>query len=125
MTDGTLPFEGIVRGISEALIYADREGVIRWWSDGAEQLFGFSRDEALGQSLDLIIPEKLRAAHWRGFDAAIASGVIRNHGRIMRTRSLHKQADKIYVDMSFHLVTGDQGKVLGSTAIARPAAPPG
>ena len=123
MQQENLPFEAIVKGISEALIYADRQGIIRWWSDGAERLFGFSKEEALGASLDLIIPEKLREGHWRGFNAAMESGVSKHYGRIMMTRSLHKTQEKIYVDMSFHLVKDESGKVVGSSAIARLAPP--
>ena len=123
MQQENLPYEGIVKGISEALIYADRQGVIRWWSEGAERLFGFSREEALGSSLDLIIPEKLREGHWKGFNAAMESGIIKHYGRVMMTRSLHKTQEKIYVDMSFHLVKDASGKVIGSSAIARPTPP--
>ena len=53
----------ILGQMAEALIYSDRDGIIRRWNRAAEQLFGFSAESALGQSLDLIIPEKLRAAH--------------------------------------------------------------
>lgn len=118
-----LPYAAIVRNISEAFIYADREGIIRWWSDGAEKLFGFSKEEALGQSLDLIIPENLRDGHWRGFNAAMETGISKHYGRVMRTRSLHKTEEKIYVEMSFHLAKDEDGKVLGSSAIARLAPP--
>lgn len=123
MHQDDLPYAAIVQNISEAFIYADRQGIIRWWSDGAEKLFGFTREEALGQSLDLIIPEKLRDAHWRGFNTAMETGVSKYYGRIMTTRSLHKTEEKIYVDMSFHLAKDDNGNVLGSSAIARLAPP--
>lgn len=123
MQHDNLPFAAIVKGISEALIYADRQGIIRWWSDGAERLFGFSKEEALGASLDLIIPEKLREGHWRGFNAAMETGISKYYGRIMTTRSLHKTEEKIYVDLSFHLVKDDSGKVVGSSAIGRLASP--
>lgn len=123
MQQNTLPYEAIVKGISEAFIYADRAGIIRWWSDGAERLFGFSKEEALGQSLDLIIPERLREGHWRGFNAAMESGVSKYYGKIMTTRSLHKTEEKIYVDLSFHLVKDENGRVLGSAAIGRLAPP--
>src|SRR5690606_41657694 len=103
MQEDDLPYAAIVRNISEAFIYADRKGIIRWWSEGAEKLFGFTKEEALGKSLDLIIPENLRDGHWRGFNAAMETGDTKYHGRIMRTRSLHKPEEKIYVEMSCHL----------------------
>ena len=116
-----LPFEEIVRGIGDALIYSDREGVIRWWNPGAEALFGFSAEEAVGASLDIMIPEKLRDAHWRGFTAAVESGVSKYYGKVMRTRGIHKTAGKAYVELSLNLVKDSSGRVIGSVAIARPA----
>jgi PAS domain S-box-containing protein len=123
MDNEDLPYAAMVKAISEAYIYADRQGIIRWWSDGAERLFGFTREEALGQSLDLIIPEKLRDAHWKGFNAALETGNMKHYGKVLTTRSLHKVQEKIYVDLSFHLVKDETGKVLGSSAIGRLSPP--
>jgi PAS domain S-box-containing protein len=82
-------------------------------------MFGYSAAEALGQNLDLMIPEHLRKAHWRGFDAAIANGKTRLGGRPTLTRGLHKSGQKLYVEMSFALVVDDTGAPLGSVAVAR------
>lgn len=108
----------ILDQIADAIIYSDRTGLIRHWNKAAESMFGFSAAEAVGQSLDLIIPEHLRAAHWRGFDAAINSGTTRLSGRPTVTRALHKSGEKLYVEMSFALVA-DAAGVLGSVAVAR------
>jgi PAS domain S-box-containing protein len=81
-------------------------------------LFGFSAAEALGQSLDLIVPEHLRAAHWRGFDDAMASGVQKLPGRPTLTRALHKSGRKLYVEMTFALVVVD-GVTHGAVNVAR------
>lgn len=110
--------ELILDQIAESVIYADTGGIIRVWNRGAEVLFGFTAAEALGQSLDLIIPENLRQAHWRGFDAAIASGRTRLAGHPTLTRGQHKSGERRYVEMSFALVI-DGGTVLGSVAVAR------
>lgn len=111
--------ELIVQHMADAVIYADQSGTIARWNHAAETLFGFSAAEAIGQSLDLIIPEHLRAAHWRGFDAAIQSGTTRLHGRATVTRALPKSGTKLYVEMSFALVLDKTGNVLGSVAVAR------
>lgn len=108
----------ILDQIAESVIYSDTRGFIRLWNRGSEALFGFTAAEALGQSLDLIIPENLRQAHWRGFDAAIRSGKTRLDGRPTLTRARHKSGEKRYVEMSFALVI-DAGVVLGSVAVAR------
>lgn len=104
---------------TDAVVYAGRDGRIAIWNAASEALFGFTAGEALGQSLDLIIPERLRAAHWSGFDAALASGRTRLAGRPSLTRAVHKDGRKLYVEMTFALVKDDAGAVLGSVAIAR------
>ncbi len=111
--------ELIVEQMAEAVVYSDRNGIIERWNGGAVATFGYTASEALGQNLDLMIPEHLRAAHWRGFEAAIASGSMRLKGRPTLTRGLHKSGVKLYVEMSFSLVCDDAGKVLGSVAVAR------
>ena len=66
--------EGLVASCPDAIIYADREGKIRFWNASATRIFGFAEIEALGQSLDLIVPEGLRARHWEGYDRVMAGG---------------------------------------------------
>ena len=109
----------IIEQTSDALIYASRDGKIERWNHAASQLFGFASEEAVGQSLDLIIPERLRAPHWKGFDAAIASGNTRLGGHPTLTRAERKDGGKLYVEMSFALVKDDEQNVIGSVAIAR------
>lgn len=113
--------EDILRAIPEALIFSDLEGIIRRWNPGAETVFGFTAAESIGQSLDLIIPEKLRKAHWDGFHKALARcGTIPGRSSLI-TRSLHKSGEPIYVDMSFAIVKNQAGQLLGALAVARDA----
>lgn len=109
----------ILDQVADALIYADRSGNIMRWNDACRALFGYSAEEALGQSLDLIIPEHLRAAHWKGFDAAMASGATKLQGRPTLTRAVHKSGRKLYVEMTFAVVKAAEGVALGSVAMAR------
>jgi PAS domain S-box-containing protein len=109
----------IIEQTSDALIYATSDGRIARWNHAASQLFGFAKEEAVGQSLDIIIPEHLRGPHWKGFDAAVASGATRLHGRPALTRATTKNGQKLYVEMSFALVKDDAGQVVGSVAMAR------
>lgn len=111
--------ELILEQTAEAVIYANHEGIIERWNAAAVAMFGYSAAEALGQNLDLMIPEHLRKGHWRGFDAAIASGKTRLGGRPTLTRGLHKSGQNLYVEMSFALVLGGAGPALGSVAVAR------
>jgi len=109
----------ILEQAAEAVVYANREGVIERWNAAAASMFGYSSAEALGQNLDLMIPEHLRKAHWRGFDAAMANGTTRLGGRPTLTRGLHKSGQKLYVEMSFALVVDEAGSPRGSVAVAR------
>ncbi|MCK9247528.1 MAG: PAS domain S-box protein [Solirubrobacteraceae bacterium] len=115
---GTLDAE-ILEHAAEAVIYADREGRIRRWSRGCVALFGFTAEEALGQSLDLIVPERLRDAHWRGFHAAIERGATAGGRDARLTRALAKDGGRRYVEMGFAVVLGADGRAHGSVAVAR------
>jgi PAS domain S-box-containing protein len=116
--DGDLP-EVLVAEAPDAMIFADRDGVIRVWNRRAEALFGYAGAEVIGGSLDVIIPERLRSAHWRGFRAAITTGIAKYVGRVLTTRAAHKSGSKLYVDLSFALIRDQAGSVIGSLAIAR------
>ena len=111
--------EQVVEQAPDALIFADREGLIRIWNARAQQLFGYAAGEAIGQSLDLIIPQHLRAAHWRGYREAIAAGRTRLDGRPMLTRATHKDGNKLYVELAFAIVNDPLDGVLGALATAR------
>ena len=101
-------------------IYAGADGIIRRWNHAAAALFGHSADEALGQNLDLIVPEHLRAAHWRGFEAATTSGALKLSGRPTLTRAMHRSGRKLYVELTFALVKADAGGAArGAVAVAR------
>lgn len=109
----------IVAQMADAMIYSDKEGIICGWNAAAEVLFGYAKDDAMGQSLDLIIPERLREAHWAGFNRAMASGSTQHAGRATVTRSLTHTRGTIYVEMSFAVVADGEGNAIGSVAVAR------
>ncbi len=113
----------ILEQVPEAIIFSDRDGSIRLWNRGAEAMFGYSAAEAIGVNLDLIIPEHLRKPHWDGFHRAIAAGRTRGEGRVVTTRSMHKDGSRLYVDLSFAVVTDASGTAIGALAVGRKAAP--
>lgn len=115
-----VPFADVVANIAEAVIYADRAGIIRAWNEGATVTFGFPAAEAIGQSLDLVIPERFRDAHWRGFHAALDRGATTGGRRARLTRGTHRDPDRtLYVEMSFAVVTRTGGSAVGAVAVAR------
>src|SRR5215813_4022430 len=112
--------ERILEHVADALISTDRTGAIIRWNHASTALFGYSAEEVLGESVELIIPEHLRAAHWTAFDAAMANGTTRLEGRPTLTRALHKSGTRLYVEMTFAIVKGDtESEVLGAVAMAR------
>ncbi len=111
-------FESLVRLASDAIVFADREGTIRVWNSGAERIFGYSENEAVGKSLDIIIPEKMRENHWKGYKRAMESGYTKYEGKLMPTKAVRKGNDTIYVEMSLSIIKeGDEVK--GALAIMR------
>ncbi len=114
----------IVEASSDAIIFADRGGLIRLWNRGAELVFGYSAAEAVGQSLDIIIPERLRRAHWDAFDQSVETGRTKHTDRVLTTRAVHKSGDKLYVDLSFGLAKDRErrraGRVRSRPRLHRP-----
>jgi PAS domain S-box-containing protein len=103
----------------DGVIFADREGIIREWNTAAERIFGYSPGEALGQSLDIIVPERFREAHWRGYKRALEAGETKYVGQAMPTRSARKDGETIYVELTFAIIKDTAGGVLGALAHAR------
>jgi PAS domain S-box-containing protein len=119
VTDASTLAESILEQIADAVIYTDEQGTIRRWNQAATALFGYSPAEAIGRPLDLIIPEHLRAAHWRGFETAMTRGALKLQGRPTLTRATHQSGRKLYVEMTFALVKDQAGAVRGAVAVAR------
>ena len=109
----------ILEQMADAVIYADPSGAIGLWNTAAAALFGYSAAEALGRNLDLIVPEHLREAHWRRFEAAMARGVLHLEGRPTVTRANHQSGRKLYVELAFALVKDAAGAASGAVAVAR------
>jgi PAS domain S-box-containing protein len=111
----------IVDQMEDAVVLADRNGVIRLWNRGAEVLFGFSAEDAIGAGLDLIVPDKFLRGHEEGFKRAVACGRLRTEGRVLTTRAKNKYGSRLYVDFTFGLLKSPSGEVLGVFAIGRDA----
>jgi PAS domain S-box-containing protein len=111
----------ILEQTADAVIFADTAGAVRIWNAAATALFGYSKEEIIAAGMDVIIPEKLRAAHWAGFRRAMDTGSTRLAGRPTITRATHKSGARMYVEMSFAVVRAGDGTVLGAVAVARDA----
>jgi PAS domain S-box-containing protein len=109
----------IVEDAPDAIIFADREGVIRLWNAGAQAVFGHRPEEALGQTLDLIVPERLRARHWEGFHRVMATGVTRYGRELLAVPAIGKDGGRISVEFSIVMLRDTAGEPLGIAAILR------
>lgn len=112
-------FRALVEQAPDAVIFADRDGLVRAWNAASESLFGHTAEEILGKSLDIIIPEDLRRRHGAGFNRAIAEGHTRLGNRPLPTRALHKDGSRLYVALSFAVITDSSGAAVGAMAAGR------
>jgi PAS domain S-box-containing protein len=103
----------------DVVIVTDRSGVIRVWNRRATEVFGFSADEAIAAGLDVIIPAALQQAHWTAFDVAMKSGKAKTQGRAILTRAVHKDGGRLYLELSFAVLSNEAGEAIGAIAIGR------
>jgi len=112
----------LITGMSDAIVYADADGVIRRWNRGAARIFGFTEAEAIGRSLDLIIPENLRSRHWEGYRATMRTGQSRyGDGQVLSVPAVRKDGARISVEFTIVPFTDDGGRMIGIAAIMRDA----
>jgi PAS domain S-box-containing protein len=109
----------IVEDSPIAILFADRDGKIRFWNAGAEATFGYSAEEALGQSLDLIVPERQRARHWEGWARVMASGVTKYGRDPLAVPALSKDGSRISIEFNIVLLRAPTGELLGAAAMVQ------
>ena len=112
--------DAILSAQSDAIIGADREGLIVFWNPGAERIFGYSSTEAVGRSLDIIIPEQLRARHWVGYRRVMEGGESRyGHGDLLAVPGITKDGRSISLEFTIVPLRLDSGALIGLAAILR------
>jgi len=110
----------LVEKAPDAIIYADAQGLIRLWNAGAERIFGFAPDEALGRSLDIIIPENQRGRHWAGFHQTLATGRTRyGVDSLLAVPALRKDGSRLSVEFTIQPFHDEAGAITGMAAIMR------
>ncbi len=112
-------YRQIIEQAPDAILMSDREGRIRLWNRGCELVFGFSEDEALGQSLDIIIPEKLRGRHWEGYFRVMETGQSAYGTKLLSVPALHKDGRQLSCAFSIVLLKDDSGRPTGVASIMR------
>ncbi|HJV66525.1 MAG TPA: PAS domain S-box protein [Geomonas sp.] len=109
----------LVQESNDAIVYSDREGKIRLWNSGAEEMFGFTAEEAMGQSLDIFIPENLRQRHWDGYFKVMGTGTTRYATEMLNAPALRKDGTRISTEFSMVIIRDAEGGIAGTAAIIR------
>jgi PAS domain S-box-containing protein len=113
--------QAVVREAAEAIVVSDPGGIIVLWNGGAERVFGYPAAEALGQSLDLIIPEKQRGRHWAGYDKVMATGETKYGDSLLKVPATHRDGHRMSIEFSVALLRGADGEIAGIAAVIRDA----
>jgi PAS domain S-box-containing protein len=114
-----IDYQQLVEALGDAVVVADASGAITVWNPAAERLFGFTQAEALGNSLDLIIPERLRERHWAGYEKTMMTGETRYANDVLRVPAVHKDGRALSIAFTVGLLKGPQGTVTGIVAVIR------
>lgn len=112
-------YQMIIDQTPDAVLFSDRDGFIRLWNRGCELIFGFSEDEALGQSLDLIIPERLRDRHWDGYHRVMETGLSRYGTELLSVPAKHKDGHQLSCAFSIIMLKDEKGHPVGVASIMR------
>jgi PAS domain S-box-containing protein len=112
-------FESLVNALGDAVCVCDKAGTITFWNPGAERMFGFSKAEAEGASLDIIIPEKQRKRHWDGYFVTMESGVTKYGNDVLRVPALTRSGATISIAFTVAMLLGDDGKPNAIASVMR------
>jgi len=115
----TLDFEALARSAGDAIIASAPDGSIIFWNSAAERIFGFSEEEALGRSLDLIIPERFRSRHWEGYRKVMETGITRYGADVLRVPAAHKDGRRLSIAFTVTLMFSPAREVRAIAAIVR------
>ena len=117
-----MDLQKIISAAGDAIVVCDVTGLITLWNPASERMFGHTEAQALGQSLDIIIPERQRARHWDGFNKTAASGITKYGDALLKVPALHSDGRTLSIAFSISLLKGegpDAEKVVGMLSIIR------
>lgn len=119
MSDTEMIYRQIIENSQDAILFADRDGIIDLWNSGAEAIFGYTKEDVRGKSLDLIVPEKLRQRHWDGYQKVMKTGKSRYGKELLKVPAIRKDGTSISVEFTIVLVRNQRNEIMGTAAIIR------
>ncbi len=119
LSDREWIYKQIIDFAQDGILFADQDGNIQLWNSGAETIFGYTSEEAIGKSLDLIVPEKLRERHWKGYLRVMETGESRYGSELLKVPAIRKDGSTISVEFAILLVRNHQNEIIGTAAIIR------
>jgi PAS domain S-box-containing protein len=119
MTSRPFDFEAFIQSAGDAIVAAGTDGSILLWNRAAERIFGYTEAEALGHSLDLIIPERLRLRHWEGYRRAMQTGETRYGTEVLRVPAVHKAGRRLSIAFTVALLSAPTQEIQAIAAIIR------
>ena len=112
--------DAVLRTKSDAIVASDKDGIIEFWNPGAERIFGYTSEDAVGKSLDIIIPERLRARHWQGYRQVMATGESRyGQGDVLAVPGIRKDGTGLSLEFTIVPVRDETSEMIGVVAIMR------
>ena len=112
-------YQWIVESAPDAVVFSDQDGIIRVWNKGAEAIFGYSAEEAVGETLDIIVPEKMRERHWEGYFRVMKTGETRYGKDLLAVPGICKDGSRVSLEFSVALIRDEDGVLLGVLAVIR------
>lgn len=112
-------FKQLVEGAGDAIMVCDAKGAITLWNRAAERIFGFTEAEALGQSLDMIIPQRQRQRHWDGYHKTMETGITKYGADLLRVPAVHKDGHTLSIAFTVSMLFSQNREVTGIVAIVR------
>jgi PAS domain S-box-containing protein len=119
MATQSIDFEALIQQAGDAIVVVGADGSILFWNRAAERIFGYASEEALGKSLDLIIPERFRTRHWEGFHRVMQTGATRYGADILRVPALHKEGRRLSIAFTVALLRSPAQEIQAVAAIIR------
>lgn len=117
--DSSIDYQALVTGVGDGIMAANAKGLITLWNPACTRMFGFTEADALGKSLDLIIPQRQQKPHWEGYDKTMATGITKYGNDVLRVPAVHKDGHTLSIAFTVSMLHNPDGSVSAIVAVIR------